>query len=464
MDEPVSPADHTADVPGPFQPVLFDTARALAESPSLAAAAPRMLESVCRALDWEFGALWEVDRARDVLRVVGMWQSPSAPLDEFAEASRAANFAKGIGLPGRVWAAGQPSWIPDVTRDQNFPRAAVATRCGLHAAFAIPVLQGTNVLGVLEFFSRAIVQPTPELVRLMTTVCSHIGLFLERRWANEELERFFTLSLDLFCVATFDGYFVRANPAWERVFGYTEAELCAAPFMSFVHPDDREATTAAMSDLSTGSHVIDFENRYRARDGSYKWLQWASAPLAEQGLVYAAARDVSDRKTAEEELRRYAADMERAKIQQEENAERLAQLVRELDIARQSAIRAAGAKSAVPGQHEPRDPHADERDHRHDRSRARHRAHAEQRDYLRYRPRVGRGAADDHQRHPRLLEDRGRQARRSIARRSSSATPWRTRSACSRLRAAREGPRAGLSRSRRTCPMPWSATPAACAR
>ncbi len=180
----------------------------------------------------------------------------------------------------------------------------------------------------------------------MTTVCSHIGLFLERRWANEELERFFTLSLDLFCVATFDGYFVRANPAWERVFGYTEAELCAAPFMSFVHPDDREATTAAMSDLSTGSHVIDFENRYRARDGSYKWLQWASAPLAEQGLVYAAARDVSDRKTAEEELRRYAADMERAKIQQEENAERLAQLVRELDIARQSAIRAAGAKSA----------------------------------------------------------------------------------------------------------------------
>ncbi|HTM34961.1 MAG TPA: response regulator [Vicinamibacterales bacterium] len=346
MDEPVSPTANTAEVPGPFQPVLFDTARALAESPTLAAAAPRMLESVCRALDWEFGALWEVDRARDVLRVVGTWRSPSAPLDEFAEASRAANFARGIGLPGRVWAAGEPAWIPDVTRDQNFPRAAVATRCGLHAAFAIPVLQGTNVLGVLEFFSRDIVQPTPELERLMTTVCSHIGRFVERRWANEELERFFTLSLDLFCVATFDGYFVRANPAWERVFGYTEAELCASPFMSFVHPDDREATTAALSDLSTGSQVIDFENRYRARDGSYKWLQWASAPLAEQGLVFAAARDVSDRKAAEEELRRYADDMERAKIQQEENAERLAQLVRELDIARQSAIRAAGAKSA----------------------------------------------------------------------------------------------------------------------
>jgi two-component system sensor histidine kinase/response regulator len=347
MDEPVpSTTADAAEVPDPHDRVLSETARVLADSPTLAEAAPRMLESICAALSWQFGALWEVDRARNTLRPVGMWHVPSVSLTEFADVSRAATFAPGVGLPGRVWASGEPIWIPDVEKDANFPRRPVARKCHLHAAFAMPVLQGTAVIGVMEFFSRAIVQPTPELLRLMTTVCSQVGRFVERRWADEELDRFFTLSLDLFCVATFDGYFVRVNPAWQRVFGYTDEEMCAAPFMSFVHPDDRNATTEALSALAIGGHVIDFENRYRARDGAYKWLQWAAAPLATRGLVYAAARDVSDRKAAQEALRCYAADLERARIEQDQNSERLAQLVRELDIARQSAIRAAGAKSA----------------------------------------------------------------------------------------------------------------------
>ena len=151
-------------------------------------------------------------------------------------------FTPGIGLPGRVWASRQPAWIPDVTRDANFPRAAVAERVGLHAAFGLPILQGTNVMGVMEFFSRDILEPTPDLLAMITTVGSQIGLYVERKWAGEELDRFFELSLDLFCVATFDGYFVRVNPAWQRVLGFSEAELRASPFMDFVHPDDRAAT------------------------------------------------------------------------------------------------------------------------------------------------------------------------------------------------------------------------------
>ena len=148
-------------------------------------------------------------------------------------------FAPGIGLPGRVWASRQPAWIPDVTRDTNFPRAPIAERVGLHAAFGLPILQGPTCIGVMEFFSRDIREPTPDLLAMMTTVGSQIGLFVERKWADEELDRFFTLSLDLFCVATFDGYFVRVNPAWQRVLGFSEAELRATPFMDFVHPDDR---------------------------------------------------------------------------------------------------------------------------------------------------------------------------------------------------------------------------------
>jgi PAS domain S-box-containing protein len=243
-----------------------------------------------------------------------------------------------------VWARGEPAWIPDVTRDQNFPRAAVAERGGLHAAFALPIGTDAHVLGVMEFFNRAILAPTPGLLSMMTTVGRQIGLFVERKRADEALDRFFTLSLDLFCVARFDGYFERVNPAWERVLGYTEEELRAAPFMDFIHPDDRPASAQALSALFTGALLIDFENRYRARDGSYKWLQWAAAPFPKQGIVFAAGRDVTDRKAAEESLRTYAAELERAREQQDQNSERLAHMVRELDMARQSALRAAGAK------------------------------------------------------------------------------------------------------------------------
>jgi PAS domain S-box-containing protein len=330
--------------PGPYQLVLSQTACALAESATLAEAVPRMLEAVCTALGWQFGAYWEVDRGQNVLRSTGLWQPPSGRFEEFARVTRGTRFAPGIGLPGRVWASRQSTWIPDVTRDANFPRAPFAERCGLHAAFGLPILQGDAVLGVMEFFSSDIGEPTPELLAMMTSIGGQIGLFVERKWAGEELERFFTLSLDLFCVATLEGYFLKLNPAWQRVLGFTEAELLAAPFMDFVHPDDRDATAEALSALTTGERVIGFENRYRARDGSYKWLQWASAPLAGQGLVYAVARDVTDRKLAEDALRRYAGEMEQAKREQDEHAERLARLVKELEVARHRAEQATVAK------------------------------------------------------------------------------------------------------------------------
>ncbi len=342
---PPSPPSQDAIGPqSPYQQILFDTARALAESPTLVEAAPRMLEAVCEGLGWRYGALWEVDRARNVLQCVGMWQPQSLPFKEFAAATLETTFTPGIGLPGRVWASRQPVWIPDVTRDANFPRASVAERVGLHAAFGLPILQGTSVLGVMEFFSRDIIEPTPALLATITTVGNQIGLYVERKLAGEELDRFFELSADLFCVATFDGYFIRVNSTWQRVLGFSEAELRASPFMEFIHPDDRAATVHALSALTTGGHVIDFENRYRSSDGSYKWLQWRAVPFPKQGIIYAAARDVTERKATVEALRVYAHEMERAKLEQEQNAGRLAELVKELEVARRSAEQATVAK------------------------------------------------------------------------------------------------------------------------
>ena len=325
--------------------LVYDTVRALAESSTLAEAGPRMLESICRTLGWEHGALWSVNRAAMVLCCDATWHQPTAQFDEFTAVSRTCEFAPGIGLPGRVWASRQSAWIPDVVHDSNFPRASVADRAGLHGALGFPILRDGEVLGVMEFFSREIRQPDEELLATLTTVGSQVGLFVDRKRVEEELDRFFSLSLDLFCIAKLDGYFVRLNPAWERVLGIPREELLAHPWLDFVHPDDLDATRGAGSTLVDGVEVIAFENRYRCADGSYKWLQWVSAPVRPLGLICAVARDITDNKRAEEELRNYARQMADAKREQEENAERLAQLVKELEVAKRRAEEATVAKS-----------------------------------------------------------------------------------------------------------------------
>jgi PAS domain S-box-containing protein len=125
---------------------------------------------------------------------------------------------------------------------------------------------------------------------------------------REDLERFFALSGDLLCVADFRGFFTRVNPAFERVLGYTSDELLGEPFMSFVHPDDHRATAAEYESVIGGAEALAFENRWRCRDGSYRWLQWSSITDRDVGLIYAVARDVTDAKQSEAELRSLLAE------------------------------------------------------------------------------------------------------------------------------------------------------------
>ena len=118
-----------------------------------------------------------------------------------------------------------------------------------------------------------------------------------------ERERFFTLSLDMLCIANFDGYFVDLNPAWERTLGFTIEELKAKPFIDFVHPDDQEPTIAeAEKIMTTGQDVVSFENRYMCKNGEYRWILWSSSLSLEKRLYYAVGRDITRRKQAEDAL------------------------------------------------------------------------------------------------------------------------------------------------------------------
>jgi PAS domain S-box-containing protein len=120
--------------------------------------------------------------------------------------------------------------------------------------------------------------------------------------AEEQARSFFTLSLELLCIAGVDGYFKLLNPAWENTLGFTQAELCAAPFWDFVHPDDLPATEAAAKRITALQPLNHFENRYRCKDGSYRWLLWKVALSADLRLMYCAATDITGRRSTEDEI------------------------------------------------------------------------------------------------------------------------------------------------------------------
>ena len=119
--------------------------------------------------------------------------------------------------------------------------------------------------------------------------------------AEADFTRLFDLSLDLLCVAGFDGYFRRVNPSWTRVLGWSEAELLSRPVAEFMHPDDRERTLAARAALARGTPVQGLENRYVCKDGTYRWLAWQSVAEPEATTVFAVARDITDRRRAEQD-------------------------------------------------------------------------------------------------------------------------------------------------------------------
>jgi len=150
------------------------------------------------------------------------------------------------------------------------------------------------------------------------------GIFRDvtaRKRAEEELDQLFNVSPDLLCIAGMDGYFKRINPAFGKTLGYTTEELLSRSFLDFVHPDDLEDTLGEMRRQRHGAPLMDFETRYRAKDGTYLCLAWrASLPSPGQGLVYAVGRDITEHKRDQERLAQQAVELGRSNADLEQFA------------------------------------------------------------------------------------------------------------------------------------------------
>ena len=158
-------------------------------------------------------------------------------------------------------------------------------------------LLDSGAAGVLVRLAMKCLSPDPD-ARPMDAriVASELTLYLESllQRAESDLERFFELSLDLFCIAGLDGYFRRVNSNFPRVLGYSEGALLSRPFMELVHPEDREQTINVMSQLQLGQPVVQFQNRYSVSDGSWRFFEWTAKSVPQDGIIFAVARDVTN--------------------------------------------------------------------------------------------------------------------------------------------------------------------------
>ena len=269
-----------------------------------------ILQPVCEALGWDEGLLWVVDESDQRLRCHATWRTPVARLTDYGTASREMTFLSGVGLPGRVWASAQPVWIADVTRDENFPRAALAEQAGFHAAAAFPVKLSDRVHAVLEFFHHDAMPADPSLLITFQAVADQLSQLCSRKRTEEESlkrETLFSLMLNTgpSCIkrVAADGTLLHMNPA-----GLQMIEAC----------HEKDAIGRCVFDLVVSEHRASFIEMHQTvikgssrtlqfeiigQQGTRRWMETYAVPFRNPVTDHiehlAVTHDITERKRTE---------------------------------------------------------------------------------------------------------------------------------------------------------------------
>jgi PAS domain S-box-containing protein len=297
----------------------FEIGRVLLRADSLAAAAPGLLEAIARPLDWQTGLLWALQEEEQVLCLAAHWDRSEADGDGFATLCRSVVFSRGVCLPGRVWSTKAPSWIADLRSDGQFRRQDAAAAYGLRSAFALPILLGEKVHGVMEFFASQTRPVDEELLKMAASLGYQIGEFLERiRFGQrltegEESYRVLTeTASDGIITIDAASTIVFANTAAAEIFGYTTNELRGSN-VTLLMPEHARASYfgAITRHLETGQkpltrHAIRFSGQHRAGYEIPIEVSFGEYRSGNKHFFVGVIRDITERNRLDEAMRQAA--------------------------------------------------------------------------------------------------------------------------------------------------------------
>ncbi|HEV7404537.1 MAG TPA: PAS domain S-box protein [Chthoniobacteraceae bacterium] len=298
------------------QKLQVATSHVLESTLSVAEARPKILQQICDLLEWDMGAVWDVNVGAGVLTCSEVWHTPSIDITEYQQAVSQMTLAPGEGLAGQVWTTGESWWNANLVEDRESPGSVIAVKNGMGSAFGVPIKVNNEVLHVVEFFSPKMVLPDPELLQMLGMIGTQLGNLVERKTAEEalrksEMRKAAILHSALDCIISFDadGKIVEFNPAAERAFGYRQvdamgrdvAELILTGQAEQFAPTDEHGTTLYTATNPARSVGRRVELVGMRSDGSEFPAEVAISRIKIDGktMYTAYVRDISERKEAE---------------------------------------------------------------------------------------------------------------------------------------------------------------------
>jgi len=253
------------------------------------------LKYLTESSTFSLAEIWLTSQDQNSIRLMSKYAKTQSAND-FYQFALPTEFKYGTGLPGKVWQESKFHVWNDIHKRADFLRSEPAKATGLKSAVAYPLYSGKSVMGVVLFAKESKINNHSHELSNFEILENFMGEEIQRKQQEKELEIFFESAPELLGVANQDGYFVKVNPAFCNLLGYSEKELTSQPFIHFLHPEDLEATKLKYQETKSGEkYARNFTNRYVTKSGEFKWISWNSSDsYGADSLVFAFGRDVTE--------------------------------------------------------------------------------------------------------------------------------------------------------------------------
>lgn len=255
-----------------------------------------VLAFITNYVDLNAAEIWFQNANNSQLNLIAFHPRDRAASLFYENSRKVSHLTMGEGLAGKVWKTGKAEMWENIDSKTDFVRSKAAKIAGQKSAFGLPLFHNEKMLGVLVLSTNKKSGFDKNNIEILKALEDYLGAEIKRKQQEEEMYLLFHSAPEILAIASPNGYFVKVNPSFCSILGYTEEELTSQPFQNFVHPDDLERTITEYAETITGErHAENFINRYRTKSGEYRYIAWNSSnAFGEEGFVFSYGRDVTD--------------------------------------------------------------------------------------------------------------------------------------------------------------------------